>query len=133
MQQVINLQAKIIQTRCVDTGDTVGYGAGYRFTKPARLAVVGAGYADGYFRSLGSRGIAYIEETRVPVVGRVSMDLITLDVSEVAPERAQPGAWVDLIGPHNPVDALARDAGTIGYEILTSLGRRYERRYVNCP
>jgi alanine racemase len=130
MRQVVRLQARIIQTRCVDSGDTVGYGATHRFTRPARLAVVGAGYADGYFRSLGSRGIAYIGQQRVPVVGRVSMDVITLDVSEVAPERAQPGAWVDLIGPHNPVDALARDAGTIGYEILTSLGRRYERRYL---
>lgn len=131
MRQVVTLKAKIIQTRCVDSGETVGYGATHRFTRPARLAVVGAGYADGYFRSLGSRGIAYIGEQRVPVVGRVSMDLITLDVSEVAPSHARPGAWVDLIGPHNPVDALAREAGTIGYEILTSLGRRYERRYLN--
>jgi alanine racemase len=130
MRQVVSLKAKIIQTRHVDTGDTVGYGATHRFTRPARLAVVGAGYADGLFRSLGNRGIAYIGEQRVPVVGRVSMDLITLDVSEVATERAQPGAWVDLIGPRHPVDELARDAGTIGYEILTSLGRRYRRRYI---
>ena len=127
---VVRLQGKILQVRDVDSGMTVGYGATHRFTRPARLATVGAGYADGYLRSLSNRGSAHIGAERVPVVGRVSMDLITLDVTAIAPERAAPGALVDLIGPHNPADALAEEAGTIGYEILTSLGRRYRRRYV---
>ncbi|MEX1203644.1 MAG: alanine racemase [Dongiaceae bacterium] len=127
---VVRLQGKILQVRDVDSDTTVGYGATHRCTRPARLATVGAGYAYGYLRSLSNRGSAHIGAERVPVVGRVSMDLITLDVTAIAPERVTPGALVDLIGPHNPVDALAEEAGTIGYEILTSLGRRYRRRYV---
>jgi alanine racemase len=133
MRPVVTLQAKILQVRHVDAGETVGYGATHRLTRPARLAVVAAGYADGYFRSLGNRGCAYIGEQQVPVIGRVSMDLLTLDVSEVAPERARPGAWVELLGPHISADALADRAGTNGYEVLTSLGRRYRRRYVDDP
>ncbi|MEX2010080.1 MAG: alanine racemase [Dongiaceae bacterium] len=127
---VVRLQGKILQVRDVDSDTTVGYGATHRVTGPARLATVGAGYADGYLRSLSNRGSAHIGAERVPVVGRVSMDLITLDVTAIAPERVAPGALVDLIGPHNPADALAEEAGTIGYEILTSLGRRYRRHYV---
>jgi alanine racemase len=130
MRQVIRLQGKILQVRRVDTGGTVGYGAAHRFARPARVATVGVGYADGYLRSLSNRGSAYVGERRVPVVGRVSMDLITLDVSALPEEEARPGTLVDLVGPHNPVDALAAEAGTIGYEILTSLGSRYARRYV---
>lgn len=130
MRQVIRLQGKILQVRRVDTGGTVGYGAAHRFARPARVATVGVGYADGYLRSLSNRGSAYVGERRVPVVGRVSMDLITLDVSALPEAEAQPGALVDLIGPHNPVDALAEEAGTIGYEVLTALGSRYARRYV---
>ncbi len=130
MTQVVYLQGKILQVRDVDTGMTVGYGATHRFTRPARLATIGVGYADGYLRSLSNRGSAYIGGKRVPVVGRVSMDLITLDVTDVPGDIARPGALVDLIGPENPADAVAREAGTIGYEILTSLGRRYHRRYI---
>jgi alanine racemase len=109
---------------------TVGYGATHRFSRPARVATVGVGYADGFMRALSNRGGAYIGGRRVPLVGRVSMDLITLDVSELPEVTTQPGTLVDLIGPHNPLDAVGADAGTIGYEILTSLGRRYQRRYV---
>ncbi len=130
MRQVIRLQGKILQVRRVDRGGTVGYGATHRFARPARVATVGAGYADGYLRSLGNHGSAYVGESRVPVVGRVSMDLITLEVSALPEEATRPGTPVDLIGPHNPVDALAAEAGTIGYEILTALGKRYARRYV---
>jgi alanine racemase len=128
MLPVVRLQAKILQIRDVDTPQTVGYGASHRFTGPTRLATLAAGYADGYLRSLSGRGAAHIGGTAVPVVGRVSMDLITIDITQV-PE-AKPGDMVDLIGPHQDVDALAEEAGTIGYEILTSLGRRYRRRYL---
>jgi alanine racemase len=129
MAPVVRLQAKILQIRDVDTPQTVGYGATHRFAGPTRVATVAAGYADGYLRSLSGRGTAHVRDMPVPVVGRVSMDLITLDLTRV-PE-ARPGDMVDLIGPHHDVDALAAEAGTIGYEILTGLGRRYRRTYVN--
>ncbi len=127
MAQVVRLQAKILQVRHVDSPMTVGYGATHRVHAKGRIATVAVGYADGYLHALSNRASAYIGETRVPVVGRISMDLITLDVSDVAPERAAPGAFAELIGDHHPVDALAADAGTIGYEILTGLGRRFHR------
>ena len=127
MRPVVGLQAKILQIRDVDTPQTVGYGATHRFAGPTRVATVAAGYADGYLRSLSGRGTAHIGDIAVPVIGRVSMDLTTFDVTRV-PE-ARPGDMVDLIGPHHDVDALAAEAGTIGYEILTSLGRRYRRCY----
>ncbi len=130
LRPVVHLQGKILQLRDVDTDTSVGYGATHRVTRPARLATVGVGYADGFLRSLSNRGSAFLGGRRIPVVGRVSMDLITLDVSDVPTAELHPGVLVDLIGPDNPVDALAEQAGTIGYEILTSLGRRYARRYV---
>ena len=130
LRPVVRLQGKILQLRDVDTGTPVGYGATHRFARPARLATVGVGYADGYLRSLSNRGSAIVGGRRVPVVGRVSMDLLTLDVSELPAQQLRPGDPVDLIGPDNPPDDLADQAGTIGYEILTSLGRRYARRYV---
>lgn len=130
MRQVVNLQGKILQVQHIDTGGSVGYGASHRVGRPSRIATVAVGYADGYLRSLGNRGSAFIGANRVPVVGRVSMDLITLDVTEAPESLTRPGDMVDLIGPHNPPDALAAEAGTIGYEILTALGHRYKRRYL---
>ena len=133
VQQVINLKGKILQTRTVDTGGTVGYGATYQTPRTSRLATVAAGYGDGYFRTLGNRGFGYIGTTRVPVVGRVSMDLITFDVTDLPEHEVVPGSMIELIGPHYPVDKLAEDAGTIGYEILTGLGARYSRNYIESP
>lgn len=130
MAQVVRLQGKILQVRDVDTPMTVGYGAAHRVTGKARIATVGIGYADGYRQSLTNRGHAYLGDTRVPVVGRVSMDLIALDVSQAPAALAVPGALVDLLGPHHDADALAAEAQTIGYEILTGLGRRFHRVYV---
>ena len=129
MAQAITLQGKILQVRDIDRGRTVGYGATHNVTRRGRLATVGVGYADGYLRYLSNRGSAFIGEIRVPVVGRVSMDLITLDVTDVAQRDAHPGALVDLICNRHTVDQLAEEAGTIGYEILTALGGRYHRRY----
>ncbi len=130
MAQVVRLQGKILQIRTIDTPQTVGYGATHQAHGEERIATVSVGYADGYLRSLSSSGVAYIGDYEVPVVGRVSMDLIGLDVSAVPEELTRPGALVDLIGPHNPVDQVADRAGTIGYEILTSLGARYHRVYI---
>jgi len=131
MAQVIRLQGKIVQVRNIDTPKTVGYGATYLADGPARIATVSLGYADGFFRCLSSKGIGYIDDFPVPVVGRVSMDLITLDITDV-PEKLCPlNGLVDLIGPKNPIDDIAKKAGTIGYEILTSLGARFHRSYVS--
>ncbi|MAF48758.1 MAG: alanine racemase [Rhodospirillales bacterium] len=130
MRQVIRIQGKILQVRSVDTPRSVGYGATHRATRPSKIATVAVGYADGYLRSLGNAGTAYIDSHEVAVVGRVSMDLTTLDVADVPDELLALGRPVDLVGPFNPVDRLARQAGTIGYEILTNIGRRYRRRYV---
>ena len=130
VNRVVDLKGKILQTRLVDTPRTVGYGATHAVIRETRLATVGAGYADGYVRNLSGTGKAYIGGVEVPVVGRVSMDMITLDITALAADTVGPGDWVDLIGGLHNVDALATEAGTIGYEILTSLGRRYHRHYV---
>ncbi|MGF1593407.1 MAG: alanine racemase [Kiloniellaceae bacterium] len=130
MRPVVRLQARILQVRAIDAPQAVGYGATHRATGPARIATVAAGYADGYLRSISSRGHAWVAGHRVPVVGRVSMDLLALDVTAVPPEKVVPGGWAELINAEQDVDALAREAGTIGYEILTSLGARYRRVYL---
>ncbi len=130
MTQVVRLEVQLLQVRAVDSPRTVGYGATHRIARPSKIATVAMGYADGYLRSLSGRGQCHLDGVAVPVVGRVSMDLVTLDVSEVPPEAARPGAVVEVIGERHPVDAVAQEAGTIGYEILTSLGRRYHRRYL---
>ena len=130
MEPVVSLEGIVLQTRSVARQQTVGYGATYSVRPGARLATVGVGYADGYPRALGNRGVAFVAETRVRVVGRVSMDLITLDVSGLAPAEVQPGDTVELLGRRVLLDDLARAAGTIGYEILTGLGARWQRRYL---
>ncbi len=129
MRQVVQLQGKIVQLREIDRDGTVGYGATRRVARGARIATVSAGYADGYLRSLSDQAVGYIGSTRIPQVGRISMDLLTFDVSALPPEDARPGTCVTLIGPDHPVDSLATEAGTTGYEILTALGARYERHY----
>jgi alanine racemase len=129
MRPVVRLKARILQVRDVDPGATAGYGATHRMTGPGRLATVAAGYADGLLRSLSGSGTARIGSHVVPIVGRVSMDLIILDVTALPRESAEPGLWAEMIGPGHDVDAVAAEAGTIGYEILTSLGARYHRVY----
>jgi len=131
MAQVVRLQAKILQVRTIDTPQTVGYGATHTAQGLERIATVSMGYADGYSRSLSNAGMAYIGDHKAPVVGRVSMDLITLDVSTVPEDLCRVGMLVDMIGPNNPVDDVAARAGTIGYEVLTSLGSRFHRVYLN--
>jgi alanine racemase len=131
MRPVVRLQAKILQTRDIDDAASVGYGATLLAEGPTRLAIVAAGYADGVFRSLSNRGHGHIGDKRVPVVGRVSMDLTTFDVTGLSSVETVPGAMVDLIGPRTSLDEVAADAGTIAYEILTGLGPRLLRRYVS--
>ena len=123
---VVTLSLPVIQVRDVAPGEIVGYGATWTATAPARVATVAAGYADGLPRALGNGGLSlYAGDTACPIVGRVSMDLITVDVTAL-PEVPD---HLDILGARQTVDDLARAAGTIGYEILTSLGRRYERVY----
>ncbi len=131
MATVVRLYSPILQIREIDAPGTVGYGATHRVEPPARLAIVGAGYADGYPRSLGNLGRVYLGGVDVPVVGRVSMDTLTIDVSDVATDVAVPGAMVELMGDHVAIDELASAAGTISYEVLTRLGPRWTRRYEN--
>ncbi|MGE5505577.1 MAG: alanine racemase [Actinomycetota bacterium] len=132
MAQVVRLQGKILQVRDVDTPQTVGYGATHRVAGPARIATVAVGYADGWFRSLGNRGHGIIGGVKVPVAGRISMDLTTFDVTAAPAEAVHAGAMIDLLGDHVTVDTVAGEAGTIGYEVLTALGRRYLRQYRGC-
>ncbi len=130
MRPVVRLDGRIIQVRDIDAGESVGYGATHLAQGPGRLATVAAGYADGLFRALGNRGCGHLGEYRVPLVGRVSMDLVTFDVTGLPDGLAKAGATINLIGPGNGVDDLGRAAGTIGYEILTALGQRYHRHYL---
>jgi alanine racemase len=132
---VVQLMGRVLRVRDAAPGETVGYGATRSFRKPARLAIVSVGYADGFFRSLsvadGEAGAAgYFGPHAAPIVGRVSMDLAVLDVSGVPEALARRGAFVELIGPNVPPHELARHAGTIDYEVLTNLGSRAFRRYV---
>jgi len=129
MRPVVRLQAKVMQMRTVDAGAPVGYGFSWRATQASRIATVSVGYADGWSRSLSNRGAAYFDGVALPLVGKVSMDTLTLDASALAEGVLQPGTLVDLIDTCHGVDAVAAQAGTIGYEVLTSLGSRYERHY----
>lgn len=127
---VVRLEAPVLQLHAVDEPGSVGYGATFPTRPGARIAVVPVGYADGYPRAAGGRARARIGGVSVPVVGRVSMDLLTLDVSHLPAEAVGPGTTVELIGPGYGPDRLAEAASTIGYEILTRLGRRFERRWL---
>jgi alanine racemase len=132
---VVHLKGRILQVRDVDAGETVGYGATRTIKQPSRVATVSVGYADGFFRTLsigdGRQGfVAYAGRHAAPILGRVSMDLITIDVSNVPAELVSRGGWVELLGPNVPAHVMAHHAGTIDYEVLTNLGRRALRRYL---
>ncbi len=124
------LTGRILQLRRVDKGETVGYGATFRAERPSTLATVGLGYADGVMRAIGNRGMGAIGGARAPVVGRVSMDLVTLDVTDIAGRDLAAGAEVEFLGDTIALEELASAANTVGYEILASLGTRIERRYI---
>lgn len=130
LQPVVSLQARIIQLRNVPAGAGVGYDLQFVAQRETRIATIGIGYADGWPYSLANCGTAYVGGVRVPFAGRVSMDSITLDVTGVPQRHLFPGALVELIGPNQSLAQVAADAGTIPYEILTRLGRRFARRHV---
>lgn len=126
LRQTVVLEAPVLQLRDVGPGDRVGYGATHEVLEAATHAVIPVGYADGYHRAASNRGLAAIAGRDVPIVGRISMDLIVVDVTGVDVGVGDP---VELLGDHRRVDDVAADAGTISYEILTSLGSRFERVY----
>src|SRR3546814_13424908 len=128
MRPVVRLQARILQVRPIDAPQAVGYGATHRATGPARIATVAAGYADGYLRSLSSHGHAWVAGHRVPVVGRVSMDLLALDVTDITPADARPGDWAELSSAEHGFAPVTREAVTFGSEFLTSIGARTQDR-----
>lgn len=129
MRAVVTLEARVLQLRDLDPGDSVGYGATHTATRAATIATLGIGYADGLPRSVSNRGAVMFAGQRAPIVGRVSMDLTSVDVTGVVP-RPNVGDWVEVLGAGIGVDECAAWADTIGYEILTGLGARAERRYV---
>jgi len=130
MRPVVRLDVKVIQTRVISPGTRVGYDATYTANRTMNLATIAAGYGDGLPRTLSSRGAAFFEGIRLPIVGRVSMDSIQLDITGLAKTVVGLGSLVELIGEHQSIDQLAADAGTIPNEILTNLGNRYSRVYV---
>ncbi|MDK1378413.1 alanine racemase [Sinorhizobium sp. 6-70] len=129
VEPVVRLEVAVVQTRTVPAGTRIGYSGTHATVGETRLATIAAGYADGLPRSLSDRGAVYCDGIRLPIVGRVSMDSITIDVSALPKGRLHLGSLVEVLGPHQTLEDLARDAGTISYEILTGLGHRYERRY----
>jgi len=134
MRPVVELRARIAQLRNVSRGDTIGYDAVWTAKHATRLAVVAVGYADGYPRSASSTdqapgGSAIVAGRRCPIAGRVSMDLLAIDVTELPDAAARRGEFATLIGDELSVDEVAQAAGTIGYEVLTGLGPRYHRVY----
>ena len=134
MRAVVSLQARILQRRDVPAGATAGYNGRWVAARPSRLATIGLGYADGL--PIGGSGIdgrgasAIVDGMPCPLVGRISMDLTIIDVTDVPADRIQTGAMVEWLGPHADLDTLARSCGTIGYEILVNLGRRHRRHYI---
>lgn len=123
---VVTVDLPVIQVRDVEVGETVGYGNSWTARRPSRIATVSAGYADGLHRAIGGGIDTFSGDQPCPVVGRISMDLITVDVTDLphTPERLR------ILNGHQTIDDLAEAAGTIGYEILTSMGSRYSRGYV---
>jgi alanine racemase len=135
MRPVVELKARIAQVRSVKRGESVGYNASWTTRRASRLATVAVGYGDGYMWASGSSddapgGAAIAAGIRCPIAGRISMDLITIDITDVPEGAVRRGDMVTLIGGDLTVDEVARTAGTIGYELLTSLGRRYHRDYL---
>ena len=134
MQPVVSLKVRIAQIRNVAKGETVGYGALWHAKRPTRLAIVSAGYADGYFRAAsgieGTRSAqAIVAGQRCPIVGRISMDLMAIDITDPPHAAVRRGHFITLIGDGLTLDELGHHFGTIGYEVLTSLGHRYARDY----
>jgi alanine racemase len=123
------LHGRILQLRPLGEGESVGYGATFRTTRPTVLAVAGLGYTDGLMRVLAGRGAGAIGGVRVPIAGRVSMDLITLDVTDVPDGKRRVGAEIEFFGDTITLEEIAAAANTASYEILTAMSRRVPHLY----
>ncbi|WP_287959700.1 alanine racemase [Filomicrobium sp.] len=135
VKPVVQSFARVLQVRDLAPGGTVGYSASYSAEQPRRIAVIAAGYADGFFRHLSAAagetgGFVAFSGKRAPVVGRVSMDLITTDVTAFNDPSVVRGDWAEILGPTITLEEMGAAAGTIGYETLTRLGRRFHRVYL---
>lgn len=130
MRAVVELTGRVIQTRTIAAGAGVGYGLDYRAHEERRLATISVGYADGWPRRLGGRACAFHQGQCLPIVGRISMDSMVVDITGLADGAIKPGDALELIGPHQTLDEVAALAGTISYEILTGLSRRLSRLYL---
>ena len=142
MSSVAKLEGRIVQIRTVKKGETVGYGASYSADRVTKIAIISVGYADGYPRSASSSGVPLraletpggygsIAGHKVPIAGRVSMDLTAFDVTDIPDQVLESQQWIELFGANVTLDDTARAAGTIGYEMLTGLGERYQRVYLD--
>jgi alanine racemase len=135
MANVVTLHVPVLQVKEARTGESVGYGASYSLSRDSRLAIIGHGYADGFFRSLSATnqrpgGKVYLRGKLCPIIGKISMDLTIVDITELGQNVPKPGEGVEVIGPNISVDDQADAAGTNGYELLTALKGRYTRNYV---
>jgi len=130
LRPVIRLEARVIQTRQVPKATKIGYAGTFITQRPTWVSTIAVGYADGWPRCLSNKGAAWYKGTRLPIIGQVSMDSITLDTTALKKIPLNRGDLVELIGPQQTLEDVARDADTIPYEILTSLGQRYARHYL---
>ncbi|WP_375653955.1 alanine racemase [Bartonella sp. OD88NMGDW] len=128
LKPVLKLEAQVIQNRVVDAGEPVGYGESFITNRPSTLATISIGYADGWLRALSNKGTVYFNGHKLPMVGRVSMDSIIVNTTDLD-QKPQTGDWVELIGPHQTLEKVSIDADTLPNEILTSLGSRYKYIY----
>ena len=130
MEPVVRIEGAVIQTRTVPAGTSVGYSATYVAPQERRLATVALGYADGILRALSNRGAFFHGNVRLPIVGRVSMDSTIIDISDLPEGTLKLGSTVEFLGPHQTLEEVAELAGTISWEVLTSIGQRYHRTYL---
>ncbi|WP_208441219.1 alanine racemase [Bartonella raoultii] len=129
LKPVVTLEAQVLQSRSVDAGMPVGYKESFITRRPSTLTTISIGYADGWPRILSNKGSVYFNGHKLPIVGRISMDSIIVDATDLD-KKPQRGDWVELIGSHQTLEKVATDANTIPNEILTSLGNRYQRIYI---
>jgi alanine racemase len=130
MQPVATLSAPILQIRTLDRDETIGYGATVSAKKGSSIAIIALGYADGYFRILSNQGFAFVSGHKVPLLGRVSMDMIALDISNIPESQITAKIRAEFINNQQTVDDIATQCKTIGYEIFTNIGNRVQRIYI---
>ncbi|MBA3814136.1 MAG: alanine racemase [Alphaproteobacteria bacterium] len=131
LKPVLKAYAQVLQITEIPQGTSVGYNATFIASRASRIATIGVGYADGYLRSLSNQGEVYFEGYKLPVVGCVSMDLTTIDITDLPPNKIGLGSWVELFGDHLWASKVAEKAGTVSWELYTRLGSRFERFYLD--